>query len=136
MKKVFIVMAVLLGILVVVSSCSPTSPQEEVKFRVEVSRFGFDKNPGEFRLDVEAGQEVEITFVYGDGDFDENNPHIIAIPDYGLETGVLDRENPEVTVSFTAGSAGEVVAFTCIRTACVGHAPNLQGGTIVIQPGS
>ncbi len=122
MKKVFLLISVLLGILVVGSSCvqpQPTPPPPGALL-IEVSRYGFNNTQGEFRLEVEEGQEVEITFVYGDGDLAQNNPHIIAIPDYGIETGPLDRDNPEVTVSFIAEETGEVV-FMCIQTTCVGH---------------
>ncbi len=94
--------------------------QEEESFRVEVGRWGFNKTPGEFRLEVEAGQEVEITFFYGDDDVAENNPHIISVPDYGITTGVLDKDNPEITVRFIAKETGEV-AFMCIAPGCTGH---------------
>ena len=136
MKKIFLLMSVLAGILVL-SSCGQPQPVEtpppqgEGKFRVEVSRNGFNKTPGEFRLEVEEGQEVEITFVYGDGDFPQNNTHIIAIPDYGIETSVIDEDNLEVTASFTASKTGKV-SFKCTQITCVGH-PNLQGGIIEIQ---
>ncbi len=100
-------------------------------FRIEVSRHGFNNTTGEFRIEVEEGQEVEITFVYGDGDLTRNNPHIIFISDYNIQTDIQDRENLEVTVRFTAGSPGEI-NFTCILY-CKGH-ENLQGGRIVILP--
>ncbi len=140
MRKVSLMMVMLVGILVMVSSCAQSPPtevplsggdQEEGTFRVEVSRNGFDSTAGEFRLEVEEGQEVEITFVYGDGDFPQNNPHVIAIPDYNIATSVIDENNPEVTLHFTA-KAGEAV-FICTQITCVGH-PNLQGGVIVIKP--
>ena len=138
MKKVFLLMSVLVGILVVVSSCTQSQPpqtpstQEKGTFRVEVSRHGFNDTPGEFRLEVEEGQEVEITFVYGDDDLSQNNPHIITIPTYDISTATLDTENLEDTVSFTASKGGEV-SFMCTQY-CVGHA-NLRRGSIVIQPG-
>lgn len=139
MKKVILLLFVLIGLLVVASACGQSQPppevspsQEEGESRVEVSRRGFNNTPGEFRLEVEEGQEVEITFVYGDNDFSENNPHIIAIPAFGIATGIIDRENPEDTVRFTANKTGEV-SFMCTEAACIGHT-NLQGGIIVIQP--
>ncbi len=101
-KKVFLLMTVLVSILVMVSACGQPQPaetpppQEKGSFRVEVSRNGFNNTAGEFRLEVEQGQEVEITFVYGDSDFPENNPHIIAIPDYSLQTG---RSRKEVKIT-------------------------------------
>ncbi len=75
--------------------------------------------------------EVEITFIYGDDDLSVNNPHIITIPAFGITTDILDEENPEVTLSFTASDTGEV-RFMCAQRMCDGHS-NLQGGIIVIQ---
>jgi len=98
--------------------------------RIEVSRHGFNQTPGEFRLEVEAGQEVVITFVYGDGDQSDNNPHRIFITGYNIFSAVLDRGNQESTVRFTANETGEV-SFMCVLS-CVGH-DNLQKGTITIQ---
>ncbi len=126
MKKVFLLMTVLVSILVLVSACGQPQPaempppQEKGSLRVEVSRYGFNKTPGEFRLEVEEGQEVEITFVYGDDGLSQNNPHVLASPDYGITTGILGRDNPEVTLRFTAKETGEV-AFMCILYECVGH---------------
>ena len=133
MKKLFLLMLVLVSILVVASSCgqpqpvetSPPQaetppPQEHASFQIEVNRWGFNKTPGDFLLEVEEGQEVEITFVYGDDGLDHNNPHVIASPDYGITTGILDEDNPEVTLRFTARETGEV-AFMCISYECIGH---------------
>ncbi len=137
MKKIALLFLVLAGLLVAASACGQAKPadtpppQGEGKFRVEVSRRGFDDTPGEFRLEVVEGQEVEITFVYGDDDFSQNNPHVVAIPALGIATRILDENNLEDTVRFTASKSGEIV-FKCSEAACVGHA-NLQGGIIVIQ---
>ena len=76
---------------------------------------------------IKDDQEVEITFVYGDNDFSQNNPHQILIPDYDIETGVIDENNPEVAVRFTAGGHGEVI-FICSNAACAGHS-NLGGAS-------
>ncbi len=121
MKKVFLLMVVLVSILVV-SSCAQPQPAE-LTIRVEVSRYGFNGNPGEFRLEAEEGQEVAITFVYGD--FPQNNPHIISALDYDIDTGLLSQTNPEITLRFTAKETGEIV-FACIRPQCLGH-HNLHG---------
>lgn len=137
MKKIALLLVLLVGILVAVSACGQSqseekpSPQEEGNFRIEVNRRGFNGAPGEFRLEVAEGEEVEITFVYGDNDFPQNNPHKIIIPDYGIETSVIDENNPEVTVHFTTSGQGEVI-FMCSNTECVGHT-NLLGGIIVIK---
>ncbi len=135
--KTSLLLLMLAGLLLVVSSCTQSQlpevspPQEKGSFRIEVSRRGFDSTAGEYRLEVEEGQQVEITFVYGDKDFSQNNPHIIAIPDLGITTDPIDQQNPEATVHFTAGNTGEV-AFVCTKVDCVGHT-NLLGGILVVE---
>ena len=137
MKKVSILLLVLLGMLVVAVSCAQPQQtesqdhQEEGAFRVEISRNGFNDEAQDFHIEVEEDQEVEITFVYGDSDFSQNNPHKIIIPEYGIETEIIDENNPEVTVHFTATGHGEI-AFMCATTECIGHS-NLLGGRIVID---
>jgi len=103
----------------------------ESSFRIEVSQHGFNSALGETQLEVEEGQEVEITFVYGDDDLSFNNPHIIFITGYNIKADTLDRENPEVTVSFIAGQPGEI-KFMCVLS-CEGH-DNIQKGRITVLP--
>ncbi len=143
MRKEVLLFPALLMILLVAGSCggseSATEPEaapplEVAKFRVEVSRHGYDGNDGVFELHVTQSQEVEITFVYGDGDLDKNNPHQLYMANYGIKSEVLDRDNPEVTLKFTALSAGRV-SFKCVIKTSDGY-DNLQGGRVVpkIQP--
>ncbi len=152
MKKVFLLFLVLVGILIVVSSCAASVAQEDYDAvvaerdaaledydavvaerdaalaqvtslqatMVEVNQWGFNNIPGEFVLEVEAGQEVAITFVYVGDDLPESNFHIIVSPEHSIATGILDRDNPEVTLHFTAREAGEIV-FMCIAPECIGH---------------
>ena len=140
-KLLWLLAAVGIGILVAAVACQSTpgtesSSQEdetsahEEAIRVDVSRNGFDGSR-QFHIEVEEGEEVEITFVYGDGDFSQNNPHVIEIPALGLTTGVIDRQNPEETLHFTATETGEI-SFTCTKVDCVGHA-NLVAGTIDVE---
>ncbi len=139
MKKSSLVMSLLVVVAVLVTACGQSQPPEappppeKGTLRVEVSRNGFNNTPGAFRLEVEEGQEVEITFVYGDKDFSQNNPHIISVPALGITTTTLDQDNPEETLRFTASETGDV-AFMCTKVDCVGH-NNLLGGLIVIQSG-
>lgn len=135
MKKLLWLLAAMgIGILVTAAACQSTpdveSSADEEGIRVSVSRNGFDGSR-QFRIEVAEGEEVEITFVYGDGDFSQNNPHVIEIPDLGLTTGVIDRENPEKTLRFTAAETGEI-RFLCTKVDCVGHT-NLEAGTIDVR---
>lgn len=99
-------------------------------FRIEVSEDGFENADGKLPIVVEQGQEIEIIFVYADiTSF--NNKHIIQISGYNIETEVLGKDNPEVSVKFIANKTGEF-SFKCILD-CVGH-KNIQTGVLVVQP--
>ena len=144
MKKLLWLLATMgIGILATAVACQSTpdgesaAPEEETPaheegIRVTVSRNGFDGSR-QFRIEVEEGEEFEITFVYGDGDFSQNNPHVIEITALGLTTGVIDRQNAEETLHFTATETGEI-SFMCTKVDCVGHA-NLLTGTIDVGEG-
>jgi len=101
-------------------------------FKIEVTKNGFkntsETTSGELRLEVKEGQEVEITFVYAD-DTSSDNPHIIYIGGYKIQTETLSKNNPEVTVKFTANKTGEF-PISCIKE-CAGH-QNLQSGKLVV----
>ena len=128
MKKILF-MAVAGGVIsLILASCAVPaagSSNNILVTKVEVSQNGFNNMSGDFHLEVEAGQEVEITFVYKDDSLPRNNPHNIANPEYGIATGTLDQGNPEVTLRFTARETG-VVTFSCVSAECTGH-HNLHG---------
>jgi len=107
-----------------------STQQGNSQFRVEVSKKGFNNSSEELRLDVVEGQTVEITFVYAD-DASRDNQHIMYIGGYKIQTDILGKDNPEVTVKFTADKTGEF-PITCIME-CAGH-QNLQNGKLVVSP--
>jgi len=108
-----------------------SSTQQGIKqFRVEVSKKGFNNSSDELRLEVVEGQTVEITFVYAD-DASQDNQHILYISGYKIQTDTLSKDNPEVTVKFTADKTGEF-SINCILE-CAGH-NNLQNGKLVVSP--
>lgn len=98
---------------------------------IQVSRLGWDGARDGLRLTVRQGQEVTLTFRYGDLDLDENNPHVLLVQGYDVRTATLDRDNPEVTVTFSADRAG-TFTVRCIKP-CTGHS-NLQVGRLVVEP--
>jgi len=106
--------------------------QDQNPIRIEVSEEGFKNPNGKLPIVVEEGKEVEITFVYADVT-SFNNKHIIHISGYNIDTEVLDKDNPEVTVKFIANKTGEF-SFKCILD-CVGH-QNIQSGILVVQAAS
>lgn len=109
---------------------APTPPLETATFRVEVSRNGFNRTPGDFPLTVKQGQEVEITFVYGDTDI-PNNPHTVTIPSLAISTDIIDENNPQETLRFPAPRPGEIL-FMCGVPECNGHA-DLVGEKVVVE---
>lgn len=109
-----------------------STQQDNNNFRIEVSENGLNNIEGKLRVVVEQGQEVEITFVYADVT-SYDNQHILYIGGYKIKTDILSRDNPEVTVKFTANKAGEF-SITCILE-CTGH-QNIQSGILVVQPAS
>lgn len=136
-KLLFIIGAVTAPLWLVALAAFPGNAlayqAEKSAIRIEVSQYGFNNLSGESRLEVMAGQEIEITFVYGDTDLSYDNPHVIFITGYNIKTDTLDRENPEVTVRFIADRSGEI-NFMCILV-CTGH-DELQRGSIMILPGT
>ena len=105
--------------------------QGNKQFRVEISEKGFNNSPDELRLEVVEGQAVEITFVYAEDASQDNNPHIFFVVGYKIQTDILDKDNPEVTVKFTADKTGEF-PIACIMD-CAGH-NNLQNAKLVVTP--
>ena len=110
--------------------------QNNNHFRIEVSENNFkntsENTSGELRIEVQQGQKVEITFVYAD-DTSIANQHIIFIGGYKIQTKILSKDNPEITVKFTANKTGEFL-ITCINE-CAGH-KNLQSGKLIVFPGT
>lgn len=102
------------------------------QFRIEVTKNGFNGTSEELRIEVEEGQEIEIIFEYID-DTSFDNQHIIYISDYNTRTDVLGKDNPEVSLEFTANKTG-VFYITCILN-CTGH-NNLRGGNLLVFPAS
>src|SRR3990172_5124857 len=123
MLKKWLLLAVLLPTLL-----GPRAVAQDGARRIpiEVSPNGFNGNPGEYRLAVTEGEEIEIVFVYADADLPFNNPHRIFISEYNLDSGILDRNNPRVALRLVA--RGGEVRFSCVLP-CAGH-NKLQGGLL------
>jgi hypothetical protein len=100
---------------------------------ISVGRDGFN-HTANYLVDVEAGQEVTITFTYADGDLPSDNPHQIRIVGLGLDlpTIALSRDNPTASITFTPMQTGTLSIFCIIP--CIGM-ENLTGGKInVVAP--
>ncbi|MHB1345959.1 MAG: hypothetical protein ACYCXK_00565 [Candidatus Humimicrobiaceae bacterium] len=108
-----------------------SAQQGNKQFRVEISKKGFNNSSEELRLEAVEGQAVEIIFVYAEDASQDNNPHVFFIGSYKIQTDTLDKDNPEVTVKFTADKTGEF-SITCIME-CAGH-NNLQNAKLIVTP--
>jgi len=95
---------------------------------VVVSRNGFQPPV----IEVAEGEQVAITFVYGDQDLDYPNPHMIKLKDYGLQTAELSPDHPRQTLTFTVNKTGSF-SMTCVAK-CNGH-QQLQDGIIKVGAG-
>ena len=105
----------------------PPSTLPPASFTVTVSADGFNGSGGDLFLPVTLGQQVQITFVYGDTALADDNPHEISIAGYDL-TARLSKSQPQATVTFVANETGEF-NFACMNEDCQGHR-RLQRGFI------
>lgn len=120
------------GTLVVKPSVSTSSRVSEVKvFTLAVARTGFNGSSGGINLQVNQGDRIRINFVYGDGDLRQDNPHVVTIDGYNIETGEISKKNPIETVEFTAGQVGKFRLYCSIP--CLGM-ENLQQGMLEVSP--
>ncbi len=97
-------------------------------FTVIVSRNGFNGTAGSFTLNVQQGDSVKITFVYGDDDLAVDNPHAIAFEGYRIQTASIGKSNPTVTIEFVADVSGTFNFYCYIP--CLGM-ENLLGHLVV-----
>lgn len=74
-------------------------------FVIVVSRRGLEVQGGE-PLAVRQGDRVRIAFRYGDADLPQDNPHVMAVIGYNVQTPLLNRDSREATVEFIATRAG------------------------------
>lgn len=117
----------LTGVIAVDPLGTPTAKA----FTIIVSAAGFNGSAAPLTLQVNRGDNLTIKFVYGDGDLNFDNPHIIRIEGYGITTGRIDKETPVQTVTFTAGQVGRF-QFHCVIP-CFGM-ENLQNGALEVTP--
>lgn len=79
---------------------------EPVKIRVEITDSGFFGSPDEFDIEVEQGQQVEITFVWNQQVYPQDE-HIMVLEGYKLETDKINSENREGSFKFVADKVGK-----------------------------
>ena len=78
-----------------------------VKLTIKVTDTGFDPSS----IDVPAGAQVELTFVWDNANHPDDE-HIIVIPGYKLESEKIDRTNKQTVLSFIANKTGSFL-FKC-----------------------
>ena len=99
---------------------SPATAAEPVKIEVVAKKFAFEPA----RIDVKAGEPVEITFRSTD------TKHGFACKELGLEKVVFTKDEP-ATVRFTPEKPG-TYSFKCARFCGLGHGK--MKGEIVVLP--
>ncbi len=104
---------------------------EVAKIRVEITDGGFNGNPGEFVIQVQQGQQVELTFVWAQQAHPQDT-HIIELRGYGLETKELSYYEREDTIKFVADKPG-TFDFLCV-VECDIH-KSLQRGQLKVSRG-
>lgn len=115
----------------VVSPASITDTGSEVKvFTIVVGRTGFNGSSGALNIQVNQGDRVRIIFVYGDGDLRQDNPHVVIIEGYNIQSDEIRKKDPTSIVEFTAGQVGEF-RFYC-SVPCLGM-DNLQKGMLEVN---
>jgi hypothetical protein len=133
LRRVLIIVALLLALqpaLVLAAPTNPATGTDAVKsFVIVVGRNGFN-GTSSLVVEVNQGDTVSLTFVYGDTDLARNNPHAIAIVGYGLSTPKLGRTSPNATIQFVAGQAGDFVIHCTLP--CLGM-DNLQNGILRVD---
>ncbi len=100
-------------------------------FTIIVGHDGFNHTSGPLTIQVNQGDNVTIKFVYGDANFTYNNPHVIRIEGYNIQTHVLDKKAPVQLLSFTVGQTGRFVIHCIVP--CFGM-ENLQNGALEVIP--
>ena len=94
--------------------------QEPQKVTVMAKKYEFQPS----RIEVKAGQPVEITFQ------SEDTKHGFECKDLKLEKVVFDKETP-ATVSFTPDKAG-TYEFKCAKFCGMGHS-KMKGEIVVTE---
>lgn len=116
--------------LALAAPAAPATGTGTVKsFIIMVGRNGFN-GTSSLVVEVNQGDAVNLTFVYGDTDLGQNNPHSIAIAAYGLATPKLGRASPSATIYFVAGQVGDFVIRCTLP--CLGM-DNLQNGILRVD---
>ncbi len=105
---------------------------EPVKIQVELNDGGFNGNSGEFDIEVEQGQTVEITFVWHHTVYPQEE-HILVLEGYKLETDKINAEHPDGSFKFLADKVG-TFNFKC-DSECETH-DLFQKGYLKVKSGS
>jgi hypothetical protein len=106
---------------------------QPVQIRVEINDDGFNHNGGgDFNIDVELGQVVELTFVWA-GEKNPDDEHIFVVDGYNLKSGKINSTHRETTLKFVADKVG-TFDFKC-DIDCENH-DLLQKGHLNVKAGS
>ncbi|MBI3941976.1 MAG: Ig-like domain repeat protein [Chloroflexi bacterium] len=121
--------AVLVALLLALTPWLATAGHIQNHETVEVTDSGFNGNPGDFIIEVEQGQLVELTFSWAHNAYPREE-HIVVLEGYKLETDKINAQNREATLKFIADKSG-TFNFKCDRE-CEVH-DYLQKGYLKVK---
>lgn len=101
------------------------------RHRIEITDGGFN-GQADFRLEVQQGQQVELTFVFAQTGSPDDQ-HVVALQGYGLETGTIDADHPQQTLRFVADRPGTFVLECTLD--CQIH-KRMRSGQVVVTRGA
>ncbi len=129
--KIAIYCGIALAVLMLVSSPgAATADHDKGHFVVKIDDDGFN-GTGEFTIEVEQGQLVELTFVWAHRAHTQEE-HIIVLEGYKLETGKINALHREDAIKFIAEKPG-TFTFKCDLD-CDLH-ERLQKGHLKVKAG-
>ncbi len=128
-KVVSILLALFVSLMPHVTAYAAPPRADVAKIRIEITDQGLNGNPGEVDVEVEQGQQVEMTFVWAHKE-KTNEEHIMKLDGYKLETDKLDSSHKEATIKFIADKTGSFDFYCDIE--CEVH-DALQRGVLKVK---
>jgi len=133
MKKI-IALALNLAFIALMLMPTPeiaTAAHDKTHITVTIDDAGFNGKPGDFTIEVDQGQLVELTFVWAHKGY-PNEEHVMVLEGYKLEWGQIDSQNRQATLKFIADKPG-TFTFKC-DLKCDLH-DYLQSGRLKVKSG-
>jgi plastocyanin len=125
--RMILLVAAAVGLTGLAGASPAFADDQPVKLTVKITDSGFEPNT----LEVQSGQQVEVTFVWSH-QAHPNEKHIIVFDGLKVETDMITKDNPQSTVKFVATTPG-TFTFKC-DIECDIH-DSLQNGVLKVSAG-